>query len=183
VVGRCARATGQAQLSPEERAYLAGLPRSAVRELDGTRCLFVHATPGDPLYRYLGPDPAAWAVEVGSLDANLVMVGHTHLQFELIVEGKRVVNPGSVGQPKDGDPRAAYAVLENGACRFGRMLVSAIVVIEDANSQALKGYGPVDAALSRELDPVLDEIGQALRAMTDTLLTPGAPRDGPSNCV
>lgn len=112
---------GQAQLSGEERAYLAGLPRSVVRELDGTRCLFVHATPGDPLYRYLGPDQAAWAVEVGSLDADLVMAGHTHLQFELIVDGKRVVNPGSVGQPKDGDPRAAYAVHENGACRFGRM--------------------------------------------------------------
>ncbi len=112
---------GQAQLSREERAYLAGLPRSAVRELDGTRCLFVHATPGDPLYRYLGPDRAAWEAEVESLDVGLVMVGHTHLPFELALGGKRVINPGSVGQPKDGDPRAAYAVLENGACRFGRM--------------------------------------------------------------
>jgi len=111
----------QAQLSGEERAYLAGLPRSAVRELDGTRCLFVHATPCDPLYRYLGPGQAAWAVEVRALDVDLVVVGHTHLQFELPLGGKHVINPGSVGQPKDGDPRAAYAVLENGACRFGRM--------------------------------------------------------------
>lgn len=112
---------GQAQLSREERAYLAGLPRSAVRELDGTRCLFVHATPGDPLYRYLGPGRAAWEDEVESLDVGLVMVGHTHLPFELALGGKRVINPGSVGQPKDGDPRAAYAVLENGACRLGRL--------------------------------------------------------------
>jgi hypothetical protein len=65
--------------------------------------------------------------------------------------------------------------------RAQALLVSAIVVIEDANSRALKGYGLVDAALSRELDPVLDEIGQALRAMTDTLLMPGAPPDRPPN--
>jgi putative phosphoesterase len=111
---------GQAQLSREERAYLAGLPRSAVREVDGSRCLLVHATPSDPLYRYLGLDPAAWEAEVKSLDVHLVLVGHTHLQFDLPLRGKHVVNPGSVGQPKDGDPRAAYAVLENGACRLGR---------------------------------------------------------------
>src|SRR6266540_975243 len=66
-------------------------------------------------------DQAAWAVELGSLDVDLVMVGHTHLQFELTLSGKRVINPGSVGQPKDGDPRAEYAVLENGACRLGRV--------------------------------------------------------------
>ena len=112
---------GQVQLSREERAYLGSLPRSAVRQYDGSRYLFVHATPSDPLYRYLGPDPGAWEAEVHSLDVDTVIVGHTHLQFELAVVGKSVINPGSVGQPKDGDPRAAYAVLENGAVRLGRM--------------------------------------------------------------
>jgi putative phosphoesterase len=112
---------GQAQLSREERAYLAGLPVSAVREVDGSRCLFVHATPSDPLYRYLGVDPAAWEAEVRSLDVHLVVVGHTHLQLNLALGGKRVINPGSVGQPKDGDPRAAYAVLDNGTCRLCRI--------------------------------------------------------------
>ncbi len=112
---------GQAQLSPEERAYLAGLPRSALRQLDGTRYLFVHATPSDPLYRYLGPDPAAWEGEVHALDVDAVVVGHTHLQFDLPLARTHVVNPGSVGQPKDGDPRAAYAVIENGTFRLGRV--------------------------------------------------------------
>ena len=41
-------------------------------------------------------------------------MGHTHVQFELTAAGRRVINPGSVGQPKDGDSRAACAVLESG---------------------------------------------------------------------
>jgi predicted phosphodiesterase len=111
---------GRAQLSDEERGWLAALPRSAVREYDGVRYYFVHATPGDPLYRYLGPDPLAWEPEIRDLEADVIVVGHTHRQFELTAGTRRVVNPGSVGQPKDGDPRAAYAVLEHGAARLGR---------------------------------------------------------------
>jgi hypothetical protein len=84
--------------------------------------------------------------------------------------------------------------LETLAARFGlepdrrsrlrraqALLVTAIVVIEDANSRALKGYGPVDAALSQGLDPVLDAISRALRAMMATLLAAGTPDDHPSN--
>jgi predicted phosphodiesterase len=112
---------GAAQVDPEERAYLGSLPREARRTFDGVRCLFVHATPADPLYRYLGPDPAGWERELAGVEANLVLVGHTHLAFELSGGGRRVVNPGSVGQPKDGDPRAAFALLECGRVTLGRV--------------------------------------------------------------
>ena len=111
---------GRAQLSRGERAYLARLPRSAMHECDGRSYLLVHATPGDPLYRYLGPDPEAWQREVSLLDVDAVLVGHTHLQFELALAGTRILNPGSVGQPKDGDPRAAYLVIEHGVARLAR---------------------------------------------------------------
>jgi diadenosine tetraphosphatase ApaH/serine/threonine PP2A family protein phosphatase len=119
-----ARATaplGAIQLSPDEIAYLGSLPRSATRAFDGVNCLFVHATPGDPLYRYLLADPQEWQREVAGLDVDLVAVGHTHCQFELDLARCRVVNPGSVGQPKDGDPRAAYAILEHGRLTPGRV--------------------------------------------------------------
>jgi predicted phosphodiesterase len=118
-----ARATfslGQRQLSPEEIAYLGALPRQARRVFDGVRYLFVHATPSDPLYRYLGPESDVWATEVTGVDADVVVVGHTHIQFDIQVAGKRILNPGSVGQPKDGDPRAAFAVLEDGGVRLCR---------------------------------------------------------------
>lgn len=111
---------GRAQAGPRERSWLATLPRWAFAESEGTRYLFVHATPAHPLYRYLGPDPSEWAQETATLDADAAVVGHTHLPFEITVAGRRIINPGSVGQPKDGDPRAAYAVLERGVVRFGR---------------------------------------------------------------
>jgi protein phosphatase len=82
--------------------------------------LCVHATPTDPLYRYVGPD-GAWEHELVGVTESLVLVGHTHLQFVLSADGHRVVNPGSVGQPKDGDPRAAYAVATDGTIVLERV--------------------------------------------------------------
>jgi predicted phosphodiesterase len=120
-LARALEAAGRAQLDPEERAWLVGLPPTAIREYDGRRCFLVHATPGDPLYRYLGPDAPEWADEVAGLDLDTLLVGHTHVQFERTAAGRRVINPGSVGQPKDGDPRAACAILENGAVRLERV--------------------------------------------------------------
>jgi predicted phosphodiesterase len=111
---------GRAQLEAAELRWLAELPREAARDLDGVPALLLHATPSDPLYRYLGPDQDEWNREVAGLDARLLLVGHTHLPFDLSCGTTRVVNPGSVGQPKDGDPRAAYAVLENGVLRLKR---------------------------------------------------------------
>jgi predicted phosphodiesterase len=111
----------RAQLAADDRAYLAALPRWAHLTLSGVRYMFVHATPRDPLYQYLGPDAGAWAEEVAGVDADVVVVGHTHLQFDLTAGATRIVNPGSVGQPKDGDPRTAYAVIEDGAIALRRL--------------------------------------------------------------
>jgi hypothetical protein len=64
--------------------------------------------------------------------------------------------------------------------RFRRaqaVLVTAAVEIEDATSRALRAYGPVDAAVSRELDPLLEDIGRALRAMIAALLASAAHPD------
>jgi len=41
-----------------------------------------------------------------------IVVGHTHIQFIEKHEGNMLINPGSVGQPRDGDPRAAYAIFD-----------------------------------------------------------------------
>lgn len=44
-------------------------------------------------------------------DVEVLVMGHTHLPHVEEVNGVSVANPGSVGQPRDGDPRASYAVL------------------------------------------------------------------------
>jgi diadenosine tetraphosphatase ApaH/serine/threonine PP2A family protein phosphatase len=48
-------------------------------------------------------------------------VGHTHTPMHITLPRLQVINPGSVGQPRDGDPRASYALIENGQVRFRRV--------------------------------------------------------------
>ncbi len=115
------------QLDDEARSFLEGLP-DTVAVADFT---LVHGTPRDPLWEYLtGHADAVQALEsVGTRD---VLVGHTHYQFAFEADrgaampgpggltvtrdgGRLVVNPGSVGQPRDHDPRAAFAVYDSEA--------------------------------------------------------------------
>ena len=66
----------------------------------------------DPLGEYLMKDPAAWKEQLTGIDADFVCVGHTHVQFHLELGATQVINPGSVGQPRDQNPQAAYAILD-----------------------------------------------------------------------
>jgi putative phosphoesterase len=100
-------------LGVDERKYLLELPLTQRFTLDGRNYLLVHASPRDPLDEYIMKDPEVWARRVQNAGADIVCVGHSHLQFNLVVDGVCVLNPGSVGQPRDGDPRAAYAVIDD----------------------------------------------------------------------
>ena len=84
-------------LGPDERRYLLQLPVTQRFTLGGKRFLLVHATPRDPLDEYLLKDPSTWAKRLQNVDADIVCVGHTHMQFKLEVNGTTVLNPGSVG--------------------------------------------------------------------------------------
>jgi putative phosphoesterase len=103
----------RARLTADHLRYLGRLPVTRMLTLDDTRFLLVHATPRDPLDEYGSGDPEFWARRLQNVDADVVCVGHTHQPFVLELGDKLVVNPGSVGQPRDGDPRAAYAVIDN----------------------------------------------------------------------
>jgi putative phosphoesterase len=118
---RVSRPYQWAALGAEERRYLLQLPLTRRFTLDGKRFLLVHATPRDPLDEYVMKDPAMWAKRVESAEADIVCVGHSHMQFNLVAGDTVVLNPGSVGQPRDGDPRAAYAVIENGRIELKRV--------------------------------------------------------------
>ncbi len=109
-------------LDVSELAYLELLPKRAELILDDLRTLLVHAAPSDPLQANVPAEPGAWAVQLAGAPAvDLLLVGHTHVQFQLEIGAARVVNPGSVGLPNDGEPTAAYAVLENGVITLKRV--------------------------------------------------------------
>ncbi len=101
------------RLGPDYLRYLSRLPVSQMVTLDDTRFLMVHATPRDPLDEYAPPDADFWQRRLQDVEAEVVCVGHTHLPYVLEVGDKLVINPGSLGQPRDGDPRASYAVIED----------------------------------------------------------------------
>jgi putative phosphoesterase len=108
-------------LGPDERRYLLQLPVTCRCTIGGRRFLLVHATPRDPLDEYLLKDPDLWAKRLHNVEADYVCVGHTHMQFKMAVNGTVVLNPGSVGLPRDGDPRAAYAIIDDGRIELRRV--------------------------------------------------------------
>ncbi len=108
-------------IDPARNKFLARLPITARVQIDGYRFQLLHATPRDPMDEYLGPDVAAWEARVQGIEADFLCVGHTHVPYEIQVGGLRVVNPGSVGQPRDGDPRASYVIIENGQVQFKKV--------------------------------------------------------------
>jgi putative phosphoesterase len=103
----------QERITAEDRRFLGALPLSKRVTLDGAKFLLVHGTPRDPLDEYSTDTPAFWSRRLVDVDAQVICVGHTHQPYILEVDNKLVINPGSVGQPRDGDPRASYAVIEN----------------------------------------------------------------------
>ena len=77
------------------------------------RVLFCHATPSSdlPILTRITPDEVV-ARELAGYDADVVVCGHTHVQYDRTVEGTRVVNAGSVGMPYEGSPDARWALLD-----------------------------------------------------------------------
>lgn len=147
-----------AQLDDEDRTYLRGLPKWVMRDFGGVRVACFHAKLSDPLYGYMPNDRSAWAREVEHVEADLILVGHTHLPLDLTIGNRRVVNPGSVGQPKDGDPRAAFAVLVDGEPRLERVVY------------------PIDETIAALAASDIDR--HAVETLSEMLRTGEAPRVG-----
>jgi putative phosphoesterase len=101
------------RLGANDLRFLAALPLTAYATFDEMRFLFVHATPRDAMDEYAQPDVAFWERRLQNVEADVICVGHTHIPYALEVGEKLVINPGSLGQPRDGDPRAAYAIVDN----------------------------------------------------------------------
>jgi len=124
-------------LAEADRSYLAQLPLRARLEVDGLRIEMLHAAPDDPLYHYLpATDLAGWRRALRGLPADLVLVGHTHLPAVVEIDGMLLANPGSVGLPRDGDPRASYALLSDGRVELKRVSYDV-----EATVRALRAWG------------------------------------------
>jgi predicted phosphodiesterase len=113
-------AASREALGEETVAELAALPESHTQG----DCLFVHGSPSSDVRSFL-PDPAPDEPELlAGVTADRLVFGHTHLQFRRrATRGIELLNPGSVGMPFDGDPRAGYALIgDDGEIEARRVL-------------------------------------------------------------
>ncbi len=102
----------RSRIAPAPRSFLNALPDRLRLELGGRRVLMVHGSPRDDDEYILPTPPEKWPFH--GLDADLLIMGHTHIPWTARFEGLTVLNPGAVGQPRDGDPRAALALVDTG---------------------------------------------------------------------
>ncbi|WXG43890.1 MAG: metallophosphoesterase family protein [Promethearchaeati archaeon SRVP18_Atabeyarchaeia-1] len=96
----------------ENKEFLRTLPRELRFSQEAFEILLTHGSPRR-INEYLYEDRPAKTfnrlLQAGG--CNLLVCGHTHLPYHKVIDDKHVVNVGSLGKPKDGDPRATYALL------------------------------------------------------------------------
>ena len=85
-------------------------PLTRTLEIDGASILICHGAPWDPLHARVYPDFQDWE-KFSNVPQEIILLGHTHYPMVRHWNGKLIVNPGSVGQPRDQAGGACYAVL------------------------------------------------------------------------
>ncbi len=125
-------------MAEDALAFLRGLPTRRSLAVGGRRLELLHAAPRDPLFQYLpATSVSEWKEAAAGIDADLILVGHTHLPVVVHLDRKRMVNPGSVGLPRDGDPRASYAIIEDGEPLLKRVAYDVERTIADLRAWGL----------------------------------------------
>jgi predicted phosphodiesterase len=157
-------AASAALISRRHRDLLDGLPLTVTVDVDGLGpAVFCHASPRRDDEMLLADSPMQrWEAALSGLDAGIqtVVCGHTHMQFDRLAAGRRVVNSGSVGMPY-GPAGAHWALLGPGTwLRRTRYDTAAAATVIAAGRHLSAGVGP------RERAPHTSDV-EALVAFTE----------------
>lgn len=116
------REWGEGFLSSEEVGFLRRLPVDNQFSINYMNFELVHGS--DPDSQYIGLCESHDEHNVNGNEENernFILIGHSHKPFMKTVGNTTILNPGSVGQPRDFNPRASYAVIENGVPSIKRI--------------------------------------------------------------
>ena len=121
-----------------EFAFLQTIINKPTVYLAKQKLLLAHGTPNDPYWgKFLpGAENDRMFADMERLDVRTLIIGHSHVGFLLQKGGRVIINPGSVGQPRDGCPLAAYAILDQDSIVFRRVPYDI-----DGASAAIKSAG------------------------------------------
>lgn len=102
------------ELTQANKSFLLNLPKVYEEIILGKKIYIVHGSLRDPIYEYVYPDvPDSTLLKVLEETKSDVMIfGHTHIPFLRKIGRGIVINAGSIGQPRDRDPRACYVILD-----------------------------------------------------------------------
>jgi putative phosphoesterase len=99
--------------SQETKEYLGKLPGEITFEVLGRKVGLFHATPRKNNLYWFEDRPEKFFQEMAEkIDVDILVYGHTHKPYRKDFEGNIFINAGSVGKPKDGDPRACVALIQ-----------------------------------------------------------------------
>lgn len=111
-IGHLSLTWTQENVNDETREYLSGLSRQLEFESPAGKVLVMHGGLED-LTQWITEKNEGLLKEIAlKTEARLVIMGHTHKPFVKEIDGTTFVNPGAVGRPFDGDPRASFAIVE-----------------------------------------------------------------------
>jgi putative phosphoesterase len=129
------RSWHQGLLNRSDRLLLRSLPTLDWFEWQGKHFRMAHATPQGDLFEYLSMDE--WEERVRGLEADFVLLGHTHIQGMRSFGNLTVVNPGSVGLARDRGGEACYAVYDGKQVDLKRVTYDVDRTIADLRSSPL----------------------------------------------
>lgn len=151
-LGKLSIAWSNAHTSDENKGYLRGLVEAIPLQLGELRVVLVHGSPRKVNEYLFEERPEKSLVRLlDMVGADVLVCGHTHKPYHrVLADGRHVINAGSVGKPKDGDPRAGYITL----AVDGRELTVEFIRVE---------YDVETAARAIEATDMPDEYAEMLR--------------------
>jgi predicted phosphodiesterase len=153
---RSANQWARSVLDPDAMAYLDSLEPQYVEQ----NYTLAHGSPRQPIWEYI-LDPLTAELNFPAFETPICLVGHTHVPISFympdssddhlcepraprynqpvsLASGRWIINPGSVGQPRDGNPRAAYAILDPEASTLEHRRVEYPVGLTQSRMRAVK---------------------------------------------
>lgn len=138
--GRTAADWSRTRISDRTREYLAGLPTTRVLETPAGPFTLAHGSPRDPIWEYID-SPYVAGENLAAFQTQFCLVGHSHLPLAFrarrvggdsvrmrnvesggqmaLGDRRAILNPGSVGQPRDGNPDASFMIIDTDAAMVG----------------------------------------------------------------
>jgi putative phosphoesterase len=143
----------RAETTEENKAFLRALLPEIRFAAEGKRFRLVHGSPRRMNeYLFADRDPRSLARIAQGADADVLVFGHTHKPWVREIEGVLMVNDGSVGKPKDGDPRAAWALFIIEAGKPVRVEIRRVAYDVASMAAAIRGADGLPDQFARDIE-------------------------------